>query len=206
MVARLGLRMSAQRRRASLLVLFVALVWTLPAAQAHAARKPCPRAATQTSDVARLYIRSDEDFNNELVACVKKTRKRFVLASWFSQGSSTDDPAPQAWLTGRFAAVNQASCPGDPSSTEPCVGTLKVIDLRTRRRHATVTTGAPIFDLVLTRRGSVGMIHRTELITAVGADVRVLDRGAEQYSMAYAASLGRLYWTSAGAPHSTSLR
>lgn len=53
-----------------------------------------------------------------------------------------------------------------------------MVDLRARRTHATVATGSPISDLFLTRRGSVGLIHRNELITTVGDDVRVHDYDA----------------------------
>jgi hypothetical protein len=185
----------------------IAIVATLACASPSLAQKrsPCPRDTVARSSVAVLFIRADDDVS-ELRACVKSTRRRMVLASWFAEGSSADDPAPQYWLTGRFAAVNQARCPGDPTSTEPCTGTLRVIDLRARSRHATVPTGSPIFDLVLTRRGSVGVIHRNELITAVGADVRVHDTEAEPWSLAYAKEAKRLYWTGAGEPRSTTLR
>ena len=65
--------MRAPLMRALLLFLDVPLVWTLPAAQAQAAPKPCPRQFVEKSDVARLFIRSDEDGSTELVACVKRT-------------------------------------------------------------------------------------------------------------------------------------
>jgi hypothetical protein len=179
----------------------------LAAPTSHAARKrsPCPR-GEQRSSAAVLYTRDYVDDTHALVGCLRSTRRRMVLASWFAQGSSTDDPEPQSWLTGRFAAVNQAACPGDPTSTEPCTGTLRVIDLRARRTHAKVATGSPIFDFVLTPRGSVGMIHRNELITAVGDDVQVHDTEAETWSLAYATEPKRLYWTGAGEPRSTTLR
>jgi hypothetical protein len=128
-----------------------------------------------------------------------------VLAGWFAQGSSTDDPAPQFWLTGRFAAVNRAACPSDPNSEEPCTGTVRVIDLRTRRTHATIPAGSPIFELVLTRRGSVGMIHRNELITAIGPTTQVHDRQPQGGSLAYAPDAHRLYWMSEGQPRSATL-
>ena len=54
-----------------------------------------------------LYVRpDDEDGYQVLLGCHKRTRRRTALASWFSQGSSADDPAPQYWLAGRFAALN----------------------------------------------------------------------------------------------------
>jgi hypothetical protein len=193
-------------KRLIVLLTVLATLCSIAPAHAHAARKKCSRAGAAHSSFATLYFRDHRDFNRELVACVKSTRRRTVLASWYEQGSQTDDPAPQYWLTGRFVAINQAACPGDPFSDEPCTGTLKVIDLRTRRRHATVTTGDPIFGLFLTRRGSVALLHRGQVITADGADVQVLDEGAENWSLAYAPLLERVYWTSAGAPHSATLR
>jgi hypothetical protein len=196
---------SRTARIAIVAALLLGLTPTVAAADAKQ-RKPCPRAGVERSSAAVLSVREDDDFNHELVGCLKSTRRRMVLASWFAQGSQTDDPAPQYWLTGRFAAVNQAVCPGDPTSNEPCTGSVRVIDLRARRTHATVPAGSPIFDLALTRRGSVGLIHRNELITAVGDDVQVLDREAEPWSLAYAAEAKRLYWTGAGQPRSTTLR
>src|SRR4051794_19087612 len=172
--------------RPALALLVVLGLWTAATpAEARGKRKPCPKVSLHESFAAKLYVRdSAEDTSHELVACVKATRRRAVLASWYAQGSSADDPAPQSWLTGRFAAVNQASCPGDPSSNEPCTGTVRVIALRTRRTHATIPAGSPIFELVLTRRGSVGMIHRNELITAIGPATQVQDREPQAGSLA----------------------
>ena len=76
--------------------------------------KPCPRHAELTSRAATLTVRVDDDGYHALTACVKDTRRRIVLAGWYAQGSVADDPAPQYWLTGRFAAVNQPSCTPDP--------------------------------------------------------------------------------------------
>jgi hypothetical protein len=194
-------------RIAIVAALLLGLTPTVAAGADSKRRSPCPRAAVERSSAATLFIRDDDvDDVHYLVGCLKSTRRRTVLASWFAQGSSTDDPAPQYWLTGRFAAVNQAACPGDPTSSEPCTGSLRVVDLRARRTHATVATGSPIFDLFLTRRGSVGLIHRNELITAVGAVVQVHDSEAETWSLAYAEEAERLYWTGAGEPRSTTLR
>jgi hypothetical protein len=68
----------------------------------------------------------------------------------------------------------------------------EVVDLRARRTRATVVTGSPIFDIVLTRRGSVGLIHRNQLITAVRSDVQVHDEQAAAYSLAYVEEAARL--------------
>ena len=190
--------------RTALIAIVAALVCASPSSARE--RRPCPRAADLHSSAAVLYVRDYADFSHELVGCLKSTRRRMVLASWFAQGSITDDPAPQEWLTGRFAAVNQAACSGDPFDDEPCTGHLRVIDLRARKTVAKVATGSPIFDFVLTRRGSAGFIHRDELITAVGDEVTVHDTEAETWSLAYAQEAKRLYWTGAGEPRSTTLR
>ena len=168
--------------------------------------KPCPRHAELTSRAATLTVRVDDDGYHALTACVKDTRRRIVLAGWYAQGSVADDPAPQYWLTGRFAAVNQPSCTPDPFDDVPCTATLRVVDLRTRERRSTVQLADPVSDLVLTRHGSLAMIHRTDLIIADGATVSHLDGAAEPGSLAYAARVARVYWTSGGEPRSAPLR
>ena len=50
----------------------------------------------------------------------------------------------------------------------------------------------PVSDLVLTRHGSLAMIHRTDLIIADGATVSHLDGAAEPGSLAYAARVARV--------------
>jgi len=168
--------------------------------------RPCPRHAELTSRAATLTVRIDDDGYHALTACVRATRKRIVLAAWYAQGSVADDPAPQYWLTGRFVAVNQPSCTPDPFDDVPCTATLRVVDLRTRERRSTVQLADPVSDLVLTRHGSVAMIHRTDLITADGPTVSYLDGAAERGSLAYAARAARIYWTSGGEPRSAPLR
>jgi hypothetical protein len=192
--------------RVALALLVVVLLCPTAAADARSKPKPCPRHVAAQSSAAKLYIRDSSDGEyHELVACVRATRRRTVLAGWYAQGSSTDDPAPQYWLTGRFAAINQASCPADPNSEEPCTGTVRVIDLRTRRTHATVPAGSFISELVLTRRGSVGMIHRGELVTAIGTTVQAVDPHPDEGSLAYAPRVGLLFWMSQGQAHSVAL-
>src|SRR5215212_11573456 len=105
----------------------------MPAAAADARSKRCPRSGLEAkSSKAVLYEVGDDDGNHELVGCVKKSRKRTTLATWFSCDCSIgDDAPPQAWLSGRMAAVNGFSCsPIDPN--QPCSGTLEVTDLRSR--------------------------------------------------------------------------
>ena len=174
-------------------------------AQTRAKPRPCPKSTVAKSSVAVLY-RSGGETRQRLLSCHRRTRVRRVLATWFEEGSSTDQPAPQYWLAGRFAAVNQAFCSGDPTSPAPCVGTLKVVDVRTGRRAASVDTGDPLHDLVLRASGSVALIHRDRLIRVQGGVQEVLDTAAERYSLAYAAQAGRLYWTGGGQPRSAPLR
>jgi hypothetical protein len=192
--------------RAALAFLVVIVLWPTAAAEARSKPKPCPRHVEARSSVVKLYIRdsSDEEYH-ELVSCVRATHRRTVLAGWYAQGSSTDEPAPEYWLTGRFAAINQASCPADPNSEEPCTGTVRVIDLLTRHTQSTVPAGSYISELVLTRRGSVGMIHRGQLVTAVGATVQTVDPHPQEGSLAYARSARLLFWMSEGQAHSVAL-
>ena len=122
------------------------------------------------------------------------------------RGEAQAVPAPQYWLTGRFVAINQPSCTADPFDDVPCTATMRVVDLRTRERRSTVQLTSPVFDLVLTLRGTLGMIHQTDLITADRGNVQHLDTAADPASLAYAPGAKRLYWTSAGQPRSTPLR
>jgi hypothetical protein len=192
--------------RAALALFAVLMLWPTAAAEARSKPKPCPKRAQTQSWAASLYSRDSSDGEyHELVACVKATRRRTVLAGWYARGSSTDDPAPESWLTGRFAAINAASCPADPNSEEPCTGTVRVIDLLTRRTYATVPAGSFISEFVLTRHGSVGMIHRGQLVTAVAGTVQTVDTHPLEGSLAYARSAQLLFWMSEGQAHSVAL-
>ena len=62
-----------------------------------------------------------------------------------------------------------------------------MIDLRSGKRVASAATRDFLYDIVLTRRGSVGMIHRKQLTLVRNAAVEVLDSAAELHSLAYAA-------------------
>lgn len=194
-------------------VVSLALLVGLAAAStdAEAAKRRCPKVAgALQSDVATVYVRSYDDpdggAENRLVGCSKTTERKTVLGGWFWQGSSTDQPAPQFWLTGRYAAVNQAACPNDPFSSDPCVARFRVVDLRTGRRVAEVGLVSPIEELVLLRSGSAGFIHRGEVVTVVGSVSQVRDPKADAGSLAYAQRAGRLYWTSGGEARSLTLR
>jgi len=197
--------------RTGLHALLTALALTLVpsvAAEARSKPRPCPASAEHRSGVARLYVSTSprDDTLYRVVSCVLRTRERRVLATWYWEGSITDQPGPQYWLTGRFAAINQAYCSADPFDSEPCVGTLKVIDLRSGEKVASAATGDFLNDMVLTRRGSVGMIHRKQLTLVRKGAVEVVDAAADFYSLAHAEQSGTLYWTSGGQPRSTPLR
>jgi hypothetical protein len=191
--------------RPLLVLLAVVLCWPA-SADAAAKRKPCPRDAELESRAATLAVRSDGDGYHRLVGCLRATRQRTQLAGWFAEGSVADAPSPQYWLTGRFAAINQPHCTADPFDSVPCTATLRVVDLRTRERKTTVELSDPVFELFLTTRGALGLIHKTDVITADGADVQVRDKAAEPGSLAFAERAGLLYWASAGLPRSAPLR
>src|SRR5689334_11544944 len=74
----------------------LALGVPIASAASQAKPRPCPKpTGAQHSPQAVLYVVSDDDSLNTLVGCHKRTRRRTSLVSWYSQGSSTDDPAPQ---------------------------------------------------------------------------------------------------------------
>jgi hypothetical protein len=185
------------------LLLAVAAAAAPSTAIAKPARKPCPRGAEARTLEARVYQRGQDDF--ELVGCHLRTRRRTVLAGWFSCGCSIGDaPDPQLWLRGRFAAVNQYSCsPIDPM--QPCTGSLEVVDLRSGRVRHSADTG-PLANLLLTPRGSVAYVHGQRLLRIDSRGAAVLAEGPGIEAGSLAAAPGRLYWMQDGVPQSTSLR
>ena len=184
----------------------LALLLAAPTASARPKLKPCPSDVVAETWAAKLYVTSTSGGGYDaysLRSCVKGTRKRSVLARWYRYGSSTDDPEPQYWLSGRYAAVNQAHCSGDPTDPDPCSGALKVVNLRTGKRVATVPTRDRLIDFAMTEGGTVALIHRRRLMLVRGADVQELDTAALTGSMAFAPAAQTLYWTSGGQPRST---
>lgn len=188
------------------LVAVLAALLTAPAAQAAGRHKPCPAKAAVESWEAKLYVTSsiDEDGDEALVlrGCARGSRRRTVLARWYWTGSRTDDPAPEYWLAGRYVAVNQAYCSGDPSDPDPCVGSVKLFNLWTGRHLATVPAGDRLGDIVLTDTGTAAVLHRGRLTLMRRAAVQLVDAEALMGSMAYAAGTATLYWMSGGQPRS----
>jgi hypothetical protein len=186
------------------LLLAVAAAAAPSPAVAKPARKPCPaRGAEARTLEARVYQRGQDDF--ELVGCHLRTRRRTVLAAWFSCGCSIGDaPDPQLWLRGRFAAVNQYSCsPIDPM--QPCTGSLEVVDLRSGRVRHRADTGS-LANLLLTRRGSVAYVLGQRLLRIDSRGAAVLADGPGIDAGSLAAAPGRLYWMQDGLARSASLR
>jgi hypothetical protein len=184
--------------RLAIAVFLAALL--LPAAGAEAAAKRCPKAGVVAENrKAVVFVRHDGD-DHVLRGCLKRSRERTNLATWFSCGCSTgDEPEPQVWLERRFAAVNPYFCPPDGS---PCGGHVRVFDLRSGIRLRDVDTGGAASDVVLARRGAVALIAARGLVTADGSGEALLDPVAQAGSLAYAREARTLYWTSAGLPRS----
>ncbi len=129
-----------------------------------------------------------------------------TLARWFDCACSVgDEPRPQYWLNGRFAAVNRYSC-SPISAVGECSGKLRVADLSIARFRRSIDTGGVVSDLVLTRRGSVALITPRGLQKSDGSERVTLDAFALPGSLAYAARTATLYWTSANEPRSAHLR
>ena len=129
--------------------------------------------------------------------------RRTALAGWFSCDCSIgDDPEPQVWLAGRHVAVNQYSCsPIDPMS--PCVGSLKVVDLRSGRVRYRADTGS-LGGLVIKRNGSVAYVLGQRLIRIDSTGSTVLDEGPGMDGDSLAANPTRLYWMRDGVPKTAS--
>src|ERR1700742_2059957 len=150
----------------------------LPAADADARKAkrklaPCTARGDVTlnrNTVARVYEVEDDD-THSVYGCMYDTRKRRLLASWFSCGCSTgDETAPTVWLSGRFVAVTRQSCP--PPGVGACTGSLRVIDLRT---GATIHGGGYPSELLLKRNGSIAYVVGTKVIVYDAKGVRTVD-------------------------------
>ena len=179
----------------------------VPAA-AHAKKpRPCPRPnGAEHSSQAVLYVRSGDDDLRTLVGCHERTRRRTYLVSWHAQGSSADDPSPQPWSAGRFAALNIPSCTADPQN-RTCTARFVIVDPRTGTKRATVDSLTdPIYDVVLLASGNAAFIHRQQLFAVINGQEAEVDSAADAGSLAYAPRLGRLYWMSSGQPKTIGLR
>ena len=168
--------------------------------------KPCaaPGASSVARSVqARIYERGAD--NHVLVGCHLRSRRRTVLARWFNcDCSRADEAPPQVWLAGRHAAVNQYSCsPIDPMS--PCVGSMRVVDLRTGRVRYRADTGA-LIGLVIKPNGSVAYVLGPQLIRIDSRGSALLDEGAGIDSGSLAVNRTRLYWLRDNMPRTASLR
>ena len=200
---------SVARRLAACLVLAFAVTIAVPGPVAEAKSPPCPKYVALRSTHAVLYTRSDDEELQRLIGCHKRTRRRTELVSWYAQGSSTDDPAPQYWLAGRFAAMNVASCTGGPAgfAERTCTARFRIVDLRTGATHATFDElTSPISDMVLLRSGSAAFIHRRQLFTVIAGQGALRDGVVDSDSLAYASRSGRLYWTSGDQPKTLRMR
>lgn len=148
---------------------------------------------------ARIYEVEDDD-THSVYGCMYDTRKRRLLATYFSCDCSTgDEQPPTTWLTGRFAAVTKSSCP-PPGLPDPCVGSLRVVDVRTGKTiHA--ASSAPS-ELLLKRNGSIAYVIGNKVVAYDGDGVRTVDEGPGLEPDSLAANGRLLYWTRGGVARS----
>jgi hypothetical protein len=190
-------------KRLALIAMAVALAVAPTAEAAPAKKRRCaergPDTVTRSLD-ARLFVESD-GYDHQLVGCHFRTGRRWVVATWYSCGCSVGDASqPQAWLTGRFVAVNTYSC--SPISLVPeCGGRLRVYDLRRggKARHE-IDTGGPVSAPLLKRNGSIALLVGGRLIRVDTTGTAVLDEGPGIDADSLAASRNRLYWMRGDAP------
>ncbi len=168
--------------------------------------KACPSEADEEQNsVATLYNESDDETYTTF-ACWRATGRRTALVTGYDTGSSTDGPAAQVWLRGQYAALNVPSCTQVGHGEFDCTSQFILVDVQTGETRMRFGLGSPIGDVVVTARGTVALIHRREVISATGDERRVLGTEADEGSLAYAERAERLYWTTAGEPHSASLQ
>jgi hypothetical protein len=172
-----------------------------PAALSKAGR-PCASPGSHTvarSAYARVFTKSRGN-DHRLVGCLLRNGKRRLLHTWYNCSCSTgDEPDPDVGLAGRYAAVNNWSCP-PPGAPGTCVGRLRVIDLRSGRVRHAADTGAPLSALLVKPNGSVAFLLGERLIRIDSTGTATLDEGPGIDPASLAASSNRLYWMRGGAP------
>lgn len=181
------------------------MIAVLPAAPADAKAKrklaPCTARGDVTlnrNTVARVYEVEDDD-THSVYGCMYDTRKRRLLASWFSCGCSTgDESGPTVWLSGRFVALTRLSCP--PPGMGDCTGSLRVVDLRTGKA---IHAGPYPSELLLKRNGSIAYVVGTKVIVYDAKGVRTVDDGPGIEADSLAANGRLLYWMRGGVARST---
>ena len=135
-----------------------------PAAEATKPKrpKPCPTAKSREvsgpleNGTIVLFEKVRNDYHS-LHGCHLRSRRRSLLASWYSTGVSiADDPPPTIWLAGRFVAQHSYFCP--PTGAACSGGGIVVTDLRNRRGRRTGRIDGPVEGLQLTPRGTVAYV------------------------------------------------
>ena len=200
---------------ASLLAALAACVLAGPAqakARPHRAAATCDARGSTTVALnprVRVYVsapRSDTD-RHVLVGCLLRGGYKLHLGSWLSCGCSRgDESAPQVWLRGAVVAVNQYSCPPDPSLGD-CVGGAWTLALRSGRTLRSATTGSSVAALAIGPRGAFAYVSSGGAVVksdASGEDV-VLDPGPGIDPGSLAVGGAWVYWTRDGVPHGARL-
>ena len=164
-----------------------------PAAEVSAESK-CSRSGTATSvatkDV-RVFSRGRPDYQR-VYACFQRTGRTTALGTFQSDLGISNETA-----AGRFVAYQYLLCRGDCARSD-----VRVIDVKTGRVRRSSKAGpgsAPMFGLVVNRRGSAAWARQYDdarfevrALTAKGEMTLDSSRGIDPLSLAFAGS--RLYW------------
>jgi hypothetical protein len=150
-----------------------------PATQAH-------------STQARVFKPTVFGAERRLVGCHRRSRRRTILDSWIACGCPAGMGPPAVWLSGRYVAVSRMLCA--PSRPQECVSSLKVTDLRSRRRLHETYTSEGLSAPVLKPNGSLAYLNGDSLIRADRRGTRTIDQGPGIDPGSLTAHGNRLYW------------
>jgi hypothetical protein len=197
----------------SLLAAALALALT-PAAPAGA-REQSPRCYPKGSSTVaastrvRVFYSEGDDGDYAYYACDLLTGRRTVLA----RGTFRDgDSIASVRFAGRVVGFRHGACPFTLNH-DPCTGSVRALDVQTRREQSGGTDGA-VTALVVSPNGSAAWIEthdvptraQTVRRTATGGQATTLASGplVEPDSLALAGD-GTLYWSDGGVPAAATL-
>ena len=195
------------------------LVLCMSAPAEAAKRKSCRAkdATTVASNrTARIYERdatvNDDPAGSKLIACIRSTGRRILLASAFDDGLTQSESYDKVVLRGRYVAWYsvaedvscKAACPPDYDATTELV---EVYNLARRKRRSTF--GVPAGDLALTRKGGLAWAEGSGTAVEVHAldkdGHRQLDSGAIEIA-SLAAEITIVSWKKSGVEYFARLR
>ena len=157
-------------------------------------------------DKAVIYTKT-KGRDYRMYGCVKKSRKRTLLASWYSCECSISDeygPTIDA-LAGRYVALNFVSS-GSPQTSGDNTGSVSVVDLTSGASRPIYDTGGGTDQVILKPNGSVAFTFDSDRSTYPSFEGKLvrIDRtgtsvlaetGVEGGSLAMAPTGRHIYWT-----------